>query len=108
MNEKQLTIVEEYELFKPLIHKTNSLIDNCIRDCHNKYYHTFEYKCVNDAKLNKIRTSEIGILTIADEEMNYYGINQKIKVARQRSSISNQINKLTIKIYRILYNINLC
>ena len=42
MNKNQLTIVKEYECIKPLTHKIDSLIDNCYRDCHNKYHHTFE------------------------------------------------------------------
>ena len=38
----QLTIVDEYEFDKPLIHKIDSIIVICIRDCHNKKFHTFE------------------------------------------------------------------
>ena len=44
MNENQLTIVKEYEIIEPLIHKIDSMIDNCISDCHNKYFQIFEYK----------------------------------------------------------------
>ena len=36
MNENQLTFVKEYEFDKPLIHMIDSIIDNCIRDCHRK------------------------------------------------------------------------
>ena len=36
MNKNQLTIVKEYEFDNPLIHKIDSIIDNSIRDCHNK------------------------------------------------------------------------
>ena len=35
MNKDQLTIVKENEFDKPLIHKIDSINDNCIRDCHN-------------------------------------------------------------------------
>ena len=41
MNENQLTIVKEYEFDNPLITKIDSLIDNSIRDCHHKFFHTF-------------------------------------------------------------------
>ena len=34
MNKNQLTIVKEYEFDNPLIQKIDSLIDDCIRDCH--------------------------------------------------------------------------
>ena len=36
MSENQLTIVRELEFKKTLIHKIQSIIDNCIRDCQNK------------------------------------------------------------------------
>ena len=36
MNENQLSIVKKYENIKPLIHKIDSIIDNCYRNCHNK------------------------------------------------------------------------
>ena len=45
MNENQLTVVKEYDFEKPLFHKTDSIIDNCIRDCHNKYFRTFRHLC---------------------------------------------------------------
>ena len=48
MNENQLTIDKEYEIIKPLNHKIDSLIENWITDSHNKYFHTFENKCVYD------------------------------------------------------------
>ena len=43
MNKNQLTIVKEYKFDKPLIQQIDSLIDNSIRDCHHKYFHTFDY-----------------------------------------------------------------
>ena len=33
---------------KPLIQKIDSIIDTCIRDCHNKYFQTFDLICVYD------------------------------------------------------------
>ena len=44
MNENQLTIVKEYEIIKPLIHKIDSMIDNCISDYHKKHLQIIEYK----------------------------------------------------------------
>ena len=40
--ENQITIVKEYEINKPDIHMVVSIIDKFNRDCHNKYFHTFE------------------------------------------------------------------
>ena len=37
MNENQLTNVEEYEFIKPLFQKTDSIFNDCIRDCCNKF-----------------------------------------------------------------------
>ena len=74
MNENPLTILEEYEIIKPLIHKMDSIIDNCIGDCQNKYFHTFEYKYVYDVKLTSISDNEIVNLTIAHKEMILYGL----------------------------------
>ena len=44
MNEK--VIVKEYEFDKPLIQNIDTIIDKCIRDCHNKYFHTFHHICI--------------------------------------------------------------
>ena len=41
-NKNQLAIVKEYEFDKRLISKIDSIIDNCYRDCHNKYFHKFK------------------------------------------------------------------
>ena len=46
INENQLNIVKEYIFDKSPIHKIDSKFDNCIRDCHNKDFHTFKYKYV--------------------------------------------------------------
>ena len=83
INENQLNIDEEYEILKPLIHKEDSIKDICLRDCHNKNFHTLEYKCVYDIQLKGIGTNEIINLTIADKSMNLYEINKKLKTARE-------------------------
>ena len=41
LKENQLTIVKEYEFDNSLIHKLDP-----IRDCHNKYFHTFDHVCM--------------------------------------------------------------
>ena len=69
MNKNQLAIVKGYEIFKRLFHKIDAIIVNCCRDCHNKFYHTFEYQCEYDFKLTNIRNKEIVNLTIFDESI---------------------------------------
>ena len=70
LNENQLTIFKEFEFDKPLNQKIDAITDNCIRGCHNKYFHTFDHICVYDIKLTNIRINEITSLTSADENMN--------------------------------------
>ena len=48
INENKLFVVKRYDFENPLIQSINSIIDKCYRDCHNNYYHTFEYECVYD------------------------------------------------------------
>ena len=47
-------IVKEYEFDKPVFHKIDSLIDNSLRDCHNKYFHTFDHICEYDINFTNI------------------------------------------------------
>ena len=48
INENQLSIVKEYDFDEPKFHKVDSIIDKVVEDCHNKYFHTIEYKCIYD------------------------------------------------------------
>ena len=84
LNENQLTIMKGYEFKKPFSHKIDSNFDNCIRDCHNKSYHTFEYKCVYDIKLTNLGNIEIVNSTFADKRTNLYELNRKLNIARQK------------------------
>ena len=83
MNQNQLTIFEEYESDNPDIHEINYTIDNCIRDRHKKYFHTFEYKCVYDIKLTNIGNNETVNLTTSDTIMCLYELEKTIKSARK-------------------------
>ena len=103
MNEKELYVVKEFKFDKPLITKIDSIIDNCYRECHNKYYHTFEYECEYDIKLTSIRKNENVNLTFVDISIDLF----KLTVGQQKDFIFNQINKLTIKIYSHLRYINI-
>ena len=87
MNENQLTIDKEYEFDIPLIQKIDSIIYNCIRDCYNKYFHTFDHICVYDIKLTNIGNNELINVTISDKSMGSYEIIKKIKFARRNGCI---------------------
>ena len=108
VSKNQLTIVKEYKFHKPLIQKIDSVIDNSIRDCHHKYFHTFDYVCEYDLNFTNITSNETVNFTISDKSIDMYESNKKVAIARERNFIFNQINKLTIKIYSNLQSINIC
>ena len=74
--------VEKCEFDTPDIHKIHSIVDNFIRDCHNKSLHTFEYRSIYDNKLTTIGNKEVVTLTFSDKSMNLNEINKKSKNAR--------------------------
>ena len=104
---KENVIVKEYEIDNPLIQKVDSIIDNCIRDCHNKYFHTFDHICEYNLNFTNITNNETVNFLISDKSMGMYELNKKLTLARERGYIFNQINKLTIKIYSNLSYINI-
>ena len=77
MNENQLTIVKDYEFDKPLIQKINCFFDDCIRDCHNEYFHTIDHICVYDSNFTNISRSESVGFTISDRSLGLYELNKK-------------------------------
>ena len=107
MNKNQLTIVQEYNFDNALIQKIDSLIDISKRDCHNKYFHTFDHLCEFDLNFTNITNIEAVNFTISDKSMGLYELNKTVTVARQRGFTFNQINNFKIKIYSNLPNINI-
>ena len=107
MNKNQLTIVKEYEFDNPLIQKIDSIIDNSIRDCHNKYFHTFDHICEYDLNFTNITNNETVNFTISDKCMGMYELNKKLAIACENGFKFNQTNKLTIKNLSNLSHINI-
>ena len=62
-------IIKEYEIDNPLIQKIDSIIDNCIRDCHHKNFHKFDHVCEYDLNFTKISNNETVIFLISDKSM---------------------------------------
>ena len=75
LNDNQLTIVKEYEFDNPPTTRIDSLIDKSIRDCHSKYFHTFDHKCENDLNFTNITNNETVNFTISDRSMGMYELN---------------------------------
>ena len=76
----------------------DSITDNCIRDCLNKYSHTFDHICAYDFQLENIGNNELVNLTITSKSMNLHELNRELKIAGRSGFKINQINKLTLKI----------
>ena len=107
INENKLSIVKEYEFDNPLIQNIDSIIDKCYKDCHYKYFHTFEYECVYNLSFTNNTNYEIVTLTISGKNLGLYELNKKLTLARERGFIFNQINNFKIKNYSNLSNINI-
>ena len=69
--------VKEYEFEKPLIQKIDSLIDNSIRDCHKKYFHTVDHICEYDSYFTNIGNNEVNNFTTSDKSMTSYELNKR-------------------------------
>ena len=100
-------IVKEYEFKNPLNQKIDSLIDNSIRDCHDKYFHTFDHICEYDLKFTNIGNNESVIFTISDKSIGLYELNKQLTLARERGFKLNQINKFRIKFLSNLSHIDI-
>ena len=105
MNENQLTV--EYKFDNPLIQKIDSFFDDCVKVCHNKYYHTFDHICEYGIKLTNDTNIETVNFTISDKSMASYELNRKSTVARTDGFIFDEIYKLTIKLYSNLSHIKI-
>ena len=84
MNENQLTVVKEYEFKNPLIQKIDSIIDNSLRDCHKKYFHTFGHICEYNLNFTNTINNESVNFTISDKSMGLYELNKKLTVADEK------------------------
>ena len=83
--------VKEYDFKKPHIKKIDSVIDNCIRDCHHKNFLTFDHICEYDNQLTNITDNETVNFPISQKSMASYELNKNLTVARGNGYIINQI-----------------
>ena len=107
MIEDELFNVKEYKFDDPLITDIDSVIVSFFKDCHNNFFHGFDYECVYDIKLTNITDKEENILTMSAGSMSLNEINKKNKVARHNGFIFLQLSKITIKFYSHLRYINI-
>ena len=57
-NENQLIVVKEYEFDKTHIHEIDYILDDIIKDCRKKYFHSFEYRIIYDLSFKNISNNE--------------------------------------------------
>ena len=107
MNENELYVVKEYKVDNPPIQNINSIISECYRDCHHKYFHTFDFICEYNLIFTSTNNNESVNFTISDKSMGIYELNKKLTLSKQRGFKFNHINKLTIKLYSNLSNTNI-
>ena len=61
--EKYCDVVKEEIFFTPEIDQVDYILNDSLKDCRDKYFHTFKYKCVY-IKFTNIRNDEQYNLTI--------------------------------------------
>ena len=54
----EIYLVKECKFDNPLITEIDSIIDSCFKDCHDKYFHKFNYKCIYDIELTSDTKNE--------------------------------------------------
>ena len=111
INKNKLFVFKQYEFDKEDIHETDYLLDDVIKHCRKKYFHTFEYKLVYDINFTNISNNEEVNLIVTHKSMEFktefYGLNKKNKNARRNNFIFNQLNNFKIEIYSNLSYINI-
>ena len=78
MNEN--VIVRKTKVDKPLL-QNDSKIDKCIRDFHDKYFHTSGHICEYNLHFTHITNNETVKFKISDKSMGLFDSNKKLTVA---------------------------
>ena len=83
-NENHLTIVKEYEFDKSDIHEMDCLLDDIIKECRERFFHTLEYRLVYDIQATKFSNIEEVNFTITHRSMEFktecYFLKKKSKM----------------------------
>ena len=92
MIEIEVYLVREYEFDNPHIQTIGS-----IRDCHHKYFHTFDHICEYNLNFTNTDNKESVNFTISDKNMNMCEINKKINTCtRKRFEIFSNLSNINI------------
>ena len=108
--EKFSILVKVYEINNPQIYKDNldQLVASKLMNAY-KLFHTYKYECIYD--LNYMNTNSYsGNLSILLKEREYkyqlYGLHKKLKNIETGTRVFLNIEKITVKIYSSITNIN--
>ena len=67
--EKYSVLIQLYENVNPEINETFSIIDNCAKDCHDEFFHSFTFRCINKIGMTK---DEFVSGMISDKELKNF------------------------------------
>ena len=70
-NENQLIVVKEYEFDKTDIHEIDYILDDVIKDCRKKYFHSFEYRIIYDLCFKNISNNEEVNFAVTHRSMEF-------------------------------------
>ena len=89
----------------------NYILNDTIKDCKTKYFHSFDYRCVYDIKFLNMESNEEVFFKVIIEYMKYeyqfYGLVSKIKNALKNGFRFNELVKLTEEIDSCLFYLKL-
>ena len=83
---KESSVVKHYESFQPEFNEVDYLLDKVVKDCRNRFFHTFKYRCVYYIKFTNIANNEKFIFNSSHDcieiKHEYYELIKKIKIAK--------------------------
>ena len=60
-------VAQEFKFVNPDIDDVNYILNDAIKDCRKKYFHSLEYRCVYDFKFSNFTNHEEVVLSITLE-----------------------------------------
>ena len=109
-NQESYLVVKQYEFDNPNKDDINYIINNSLKNCADKYFHTFTYQCKYIIKFVNMENNEEIILDIIINDRcknQNKEICRKIRNAKKNNFKFVEIVKLTIEIYSNWENINI-
>ena len=87
MKESDLYIVKEYKFNNPNLSDIDYIIDNCVEQFHNKYFHIFKPLYDLEINITDITNNESFNLVISSYTMNLHILNQEIEYLKNEEGL---------------------